>query len=89
MRAGRRVGGGWPARLALAATVAGCGDDVTPTAPHRRPRPLGDPRFGSAVDPEEFAKAAGALPAEAQSFGHGRGSYTRRLGGAPLLALAP
>jgi hypothetical protein len=61
MRARRWSLGGFPAALALLATVAGCGDDVTPTTTAASE----SLEFGSAVNPEEFAKAAGALPPEA------------------------
>lgn len=61
MRPRRWSIGGFLAALALLATVAGCGDDVTPTPPAASD----GLEFGSAVNPEEFPKAAGALPPEA------------------------
>jgi len=55
------LAGGWLALAMGFGIVAGCGDDVTPTAT----APAESLEFGSVLDAQEFATAAGALPPEA------------------------
>lgn len=61
-RAGKvALAAGWLTLLVGFGIVAGCGDDVTPTST----APTESLEFGSVLDAEEFAAAAGALPPEA------------------------